>query len=163
MPSELLIDGHPLDDEAEQIVDACRDTLPAGVTLVDLDEAKAHGRMSRGWFSHSVPVRALEARVLDRLREGEMVYVRVNRRWILRVVSRNKRVVHEAGIVSVVTSAGSPADAMALALWAAEKLAHFLPAASRFSDVTPPARGGGGSGGNAELGIPVWWARKARN
>jgi hypothetical protein len=162
MSEALLIDGHPLGDEAEQIVDAVRDTLPAGVTLIDLDEAQAHSRMSRWWFSRSVPVRALDARVLDRLREGEMVHVRVNRRWILRVLSRNRRVVNEAGIVTGMAPGGSPADAMTLAAWAAGKLAHFLPAASRFSDVTPPARGGGGSGGNAELGIPVWWARKGR-
>jgi hypothetical protein len=161
----LMIDGEPLGDEAVQIVDALGDTLFVYVTLIDLAEEQVHARMSSGWFSHRSPVETLGARVLDRRREDEQAFVRVNRRWILRLATRRKRPIDARLRItaSEVERVALPPDAMRMAAWAAEKLAHFLPAASPGSDAPAPARGGGRGGGSAELGIPVWWARKARN
>ncbi len=55
-----------------------------------------------------------------------------------------------------------PPDAELLVDWAAVKLSLYLPA--RPDEELPQAGGGGGgSSGSAELGIPLWWARRAHD
>jgi hypothetical protein len=71
---------------------------------------------------------------------------RVNDRWTLVVFSRDRR--H---------------DAESLVKWAAEKLGPHLSKRAANDETHPASGGGSGSGGSAEVGIPVWWARKARN
>jgi hypothetical protein len=73
------------------------------------------------------------------------VKVAINDRWTLTVFRR--RDLHP--------------DAESIATWAAKKLAIHLPRRAANLDV-PPAQGGGGTSGSAELGIPLWWARKHR-
>jgi hypothetical protein len=143
--SELLINGQPLDDHAEQIVDALRDTLPALVTLIDLDEGREHVRMATRWYARRELVGTPSARVLDRLRVGEEAFVRVNRRWILRLRPRRRPPADELPLhlVGEVQRVEPSADAMTMGRWAAEKLARYLPRDKGLFDTPPPVRGRG--------------------
>jgi hypothetical protein len=76
-----------------------------------------------------------------------VVETSINDRWTLYVSSRR----------------GLHPDAESIAKWAAEKLALHLPKSSADDTMYPPFGGGGGPSGSAEVGIPVWWARKARS
>jgi hypothetical protein len=141
-----MIDGEALDPHGEEVVAALADVLSASVGLMDLDEERSHAFTARGWISYRTPASGIGALVLDRAQTGQSAFVRVNRRWILRVVSETPL----------------PAETNRMMTWAGEKLGHHLPAATRYSATAPAARGGGGGPSNAELGIPPWWSRKGR-
>jgi hypothetical protein len=122
-----------------EIVDTLTDVLAASVVLYDAEKHTHHLAMSQGrWISH-------QSTTWDQPR---LCYVqaRINDRWTLYVCSRRR--LHP--------------DAESIAAWAADKLAPQLPKRTD-EPAYPPVAGGGGSGGSAEIGIPVWWARKARN
>jgi hypothetical protein len=132
-------DEFRLPREAQEIVDALRSVLAGSVVLYDVDKHMHHlARARERWFSLRTTSR----------NEPRLCYVeaRINDRWTLYVCSRRR--LHP--------------DAASIAKWAAGKLAVHLPKHSA-EPTYPPFGGGGGSGGSAEVGIPVWWARKARS
>ena len=122
----------------QAIVDMLTDVLAAGVVLYDADAQTHYLAMREGrWIAH-------RSATWDAPRAC-YVHARVNDRWTLYVCSGR----------------GLHPDAESIAAWAADKLAVHLP--KRADEPTYPPIAGGGSGGSAALGIPVWWARKARN
>jgi hypothetical protein len=163
MPEPLMIDGLALEREADEIIAMLIEVLPSHVALIDLDEKQSHARMPRWWFSHEVATADLAATALNRTHHHGSLYVRISRRWILRVVRSGTRVVEDGWIVSWRKALPLSMEDEALVEKAAQLLARFLPATSRFSEVPPPDGTGSGGSGSAELGIPVWWARKARS
>jgi hypothetical protein len=127
---------------AQEIVDVVWDVLEAGVALHDAHKAILHTAVSDGWMSTcTAEIKSSD----DRRWCG--VAARVNDRWTLIVSS----------------GVGLHPDAEALAQWAADKLAPYLPRTADEDDDAVPPFGGGGPTGSAEAGIPVWWARKVRN
>jgi hypothetical protein len=129
--------------KAQEIVDALQSVLAGGVSLLDADKGMHHLAMSDGeWWSFEVdkPEAPSDG-------EGCVITARINDRWMLCVSSRR----------------GLHPDAEAIAEWAAEKLALHLPKGLADDTRYPPFGGGGGSSGSAEIGIPIWWARKARS
>jgi hypothetical protein len=129
-----------LSESGQQIIKALKDVLQAHVRLFDAEKREHHLAMTSGWFSHPGD----DAPADDT--PGCRVKVAINDRWTLTVFKR--RDLHP--------------DAETIATWAAKKLAPYLPRRTANLDV-PPARGGGGTSGSAELGIPLWWARKHRS
>jgi hypothetical protein len=161
-----MIDGRALSNEADEIISKLMDVLSVHVALVDLDDKRRHARMSSSsssWFSHEVATETLAAASLTRAPNDDEVCVRVNRRWILHVIAHRARVTDDGWIVTHGRSLPLSAGQVALVKQAAERLKRFLPAASTLSDVPWPDGSSGGGSGGAELGIPVWWARKVRN
>jgi hypothetical protein len=129
-----------LSTEGQKIVDALRTALGATVVLHDAEKRARHvARAGDRWLS--IQSATIDATVLC------YVASKINHRWTLFVCSRRR--LHP--------------DAQSLADWAAKKLAPHVPRKSADELATPPFGGGGGSGGSAEVGISVWWARKARN
>ena len=129
--------------KAQEIVDALQSVLECGVSLLDADKGMDHLAMSDGeWWSF--PVGKPEA---PRDGEGCVITARINDRWRLCVSSRR----------------GLHPDAEAIAEWAAKKLAVHLPKSVADDTMYPPFGGGGGSSGSAEIGIPIWWARRMRS
>src|SRR4030095_5869084 len=94
-----MIDGRALTSEADEIIVQLMDVLSVHVALVDLDEKQSHARMSSWWFSHAVTTDVLEGLSLTRAQNDHEVRVRINRRWILRVVGRGARVADDGLIV----------------------------------------------------------------
>jgi hypothetical protein len=166
LPEVFSIDGQALDRRADEIIEMLAEVVSFHVQLFDLERRRAHLRTSaRSWFSHDiVGAEKLADAVITPSHESQSVFVRINRRWILRVGTTGPRV-HDDGFT--VTYGKDPplsVEHLALAERAAEMLGCVLPAPSNASEVAPPAGSdGGGGSGSAELGIPVWWARKARN
>lgn len=134
-----------LSRQAQTIVHTLMDVLDARVLLKDDEQDELHPLPSREL--PPIDMRKLELGILELLPVAKscVVETRVNDRWTLVVASRARR--HDAEL---------------LVKWAAEKLAPHL--SRRAADDGPhsSAAGGGGSGGSGEVGIPVWWARKAR-
>lgn len=157
-----MIDGHELESEAEEILATLMRILPSHVALIDLDERQKHARMSRWWFSHPVATEDLAASVLGPTHQPETLYVPINPRWILWVTRCGRRVT-DGWVVTWEKASPLSIEDEALVGKAARLLARFLPATSSFSEGPPPDGTGGGGPGSAELGIPVWWARKARS
>ncbi len=73
--------------------------------------------------------------------------------------------INDRWMLSVWTSTESPPNpsAHSLVKWAAQKLSPHLPRRPVDDLPYPPAGGSGGPPGSAEIGIPVWWARRTRN
>jgi hypothetical protein len=132
--------GFRLSRPAQEIADALTSVLSASVVLYDVPQRTHHLAMREGrWISH-------RNAAFDEPRLCSL-QARINDRWMLYVCSR--RPLHP--------------DAGSIAGWAAAKLALHLPRRADDEPTYPPVGGDGGSGGAAEIGIPVWWARKARN
>jgi hypothetical protein len=53
-------------------------------------------------------------------------------------------------------------DAESITAWTAGRLALHLPRRTADDPMYPPFGGGGGSSGSAAIGVPIWWARRAR-
>ena len=130
--------GVRLSDQNKKIVATLAKVLDAWVTLYDAEKRESH-RVAHGPSRLSLLNGVIDGSHLCQLR------ARINNRWTLSVSSTRRQ--HP--------------DAESLARWAADKLAPYLPRRSAADEPTvPPAGGGGGSPGSAQLGIPVWWARK---
>jgi hypothetical protein len=131
-------------DQAEEIIEALKNLLGVAVALSDEQRQMVHVAMPTMWFS------CQESETDDPYFQGCNVAARINDRWKLTVGSgRNRRMHH---------------DAKSLVKWAAAKLAVHLPVHKGDADeATPSPARGGGSGGSAEIGIPVSGARKRRN
>jgi hypothetical protein len=128
-----------LSDEGQRIADAAATVLDGRLVLCDGRSAKHHlVAGEHRWISAEEPT----------IDESQLCFVeaRINRRWTLYVCARG----------------GLHHDAQRIADWAARKLDAHLPKQAADEPRSPPASGGGSSG-SAEAGIPVWWARKARN
>jgi hypothetical protein len=156
----LIIDGHALEGEAVEIIATLAEVC--AVALIDLDENQSHMWMSSWWFSCEATTEQLAASV-KRSEGDDSLCIPINRRWILRVSGRGIRVADDGWIVTYAAAPPLSVEQETLAANTAERLARFLPSTSRFSELLPPDRSGSGGSGGAELGIPVWWARKARN
>jgi hypothetical protein len=130
-----------LPEAGQKIIDTLRDVLGAFVRLDD-DDRPGQVQVAR----HHARLLQFQRAILggDRLCS---VRTRIHDRWTLSVSSWR----------------GLHPDAESMAKWAAEKLAPHLPKRATEEPAQSPGRGGGGSGGSAEAGIPVWWARKARS
>jgi hypothetical protein len=129
-----------LSAEGRKIADAVKTALNASVVLHDAEKREHQvARAGERWLS-------IQTTATD---EPQVFYVtsRINDRWTLYVCSRRR--LHP--------------DAQSLADWAAQKLAQHVPDRTADEPASPPFGRGGSSGGSAEVGIPVWWARKARN
>jgi len=50
-----------------------------------------------------------------------------------------------------------------LVKWVACKFEVHLPKSADFDESYPPFGDGDGSSGSAEIGIPIWWARRTRS
>ena len=157
----LIIDGHALESEAVEIIATLAEVC--AVALIDLDENQSHMRMSSWWFSCKATTEQLAATVVKRSEGHESLCIPINRRWILRVSGRGIRIADDGWIVTYAAAPPLSTEQETLAADTAELLARFLPSTSRFSELLPPDGTGSGGSGSAELGIPVWWARKARN
>jgi hypothetical protein len=121
--------------KALEIVDTLHAVLECAVMLRDADQRMSH---LSGKTENENPARD---------GAGCVVEARITDRWTLFVSRRPS--LHP--------------DARSLARWAAENLAPLLPRSADDDAMSPPFDGGGGSGGSAEAGIPVWWARKVRS
>jgi hypothetical protein len=123
---------------AQPIIEALKSVLEAGICLYDEEKRVRHTGMSRWWLSVNgmadVPAGFCH------------VQARINDRWTLHVFRRQS--LHP--------------DAESIAVWAAGKLALHLSRRTADDSMYPPFGGGGGGGGSAEIGIPIWWARKTR-
>src|SRR4029078_305557 len=159
----LMIDGRALSSAADEIISTLMDVVSVHVALVDLDEKRSHARMSSWWFSHELGTEEFEAAALNRAQSSDRVFVRINRRWVMRVAGRGVRTVDDAWIVTFGRSVPLSMEQVAFVERAAERLRPFLPATSKLSEVPSPNGTSGSGSGGAELGIPVWWARKTRN
>jgi hypothetical protein len=127
---------------AQEIVEALKDVLGGMLMLIDDHEKVVHTAMSRGWFS-------FRGARLSAKRHRCHAEVTVNDRWTLFVLARKHRPLRP--------------DTAPLVTWAAQKLAHHLPRRPADDLPYPPTGGSGGPPSSAEVGIPVWWARRARN
>lgn len=157
----LIIDGHELESEAVEIIATLAEVC--AVALIDLDENQSHMRMSSWWFSCKATSEQLAATAGKRTEGHESLCIPINQRWILRVSGRGIRIADDGWIVTYAAAPPLSTEQVTLATESAELLARFLPSTSRSSDLLPPDGTGSGGSGSAELGIPVWWARKARN
>ncbi|HEY5452358.1 MAG TPA: hypothetical protein VIQ54_26565 [Polyangia bacterium] len=129
--------------KALEIVDTLHAVLECAVMLRDADQRMSHLSWRDGkWLSGKT-----ENENPARDGAGCVVEARITDRWTLFVSRRPS--LHP--------------DARSLARWAAENLAPLLPRSADDDAMSPPFDGGGGSGGSAEAGIPVWWARKVRS
>jgi hypothetical protein len=129
-----------LSQQGQAIVDALTAVLGASVMLHDSERRTQHiAKSGGGWVS--LPTTAKD--------EPQLCYVqaRINDRWTLFVCSPRR--LHP--------------DAELMAKWAAAKLELPVPHKTADEPAVPPSGGGGGSAGGAEIGIPVWWARKISN
>jgi hypothetical protein len=127
---------------AQEIVDALRDVLGGVLILVDHHHKMVHAATAGGWYSR----RDARLTVDPRRCRAEAT---IHDRWILMVLARKGQML--------------PPDADLLVDWAAVKLSLYMPARPDEELPHPPRGDGGGSSGSAELGIPVWWARRARD
>jgi len=123
---------------AQEIVEALKEILDAVVMIVDERHGRRHVSMTEGaWSSGDTSdVRPVPGWC--------SLHARVNARFVLRVVRRGQ------------LHAGAPT----VCNWAAQKLAEYFRAGASKSSSAPPVPGGGGTAGPAEMGIPVWWARR---
>ena len=128
-----------LPGDGQQIIEALKNILGAAICLYDEDKRVRHTAMSRWWLSING--------MADPPPGVCHVQARINERWTLHVLRRPS--LHP--------------DAESIAVWAAGKLAPHLPRRTTDDPMYPPFGGGGGSSGSAEIGIPIWWARKARS
>jgi hypothetical protein len=159
----LMIDGRALSSAADEIISTLMDVVSVHVALVDLDEKRSHARMSSWWFSRELGTEESEAAALTRAQSDDRVFVRINRRWVMRVAGRGVCTVDDGWIVTIGRPVPLSMEQVAFVERAAERLRPFLPATSTPSQVRSPDGTSGSGSGGAELGIPVWWARKMRN
>ena len=129
-----------LPDRAGQIAAALKKVLDATVDLHDAELRRHHVTGPDGCSlekddEYDPPVRVCH------------LQVQISDRWTLHVYGRPS--LHS--------------DAQALAKWAARKLEVHLPKSTARDESYPPFGGGGGSSGSAEIGIPIWWARRMRS
>jgi hypothetical protein len=147
MDKPPVINGRPMAPPVVEIIDSLKEAMTAGVELIDLDEACVHAKMSTWWFTYTASVGALRSTVAHQSTHGNCVDTRINRRWVLRVMAR----------------AGVSTDLLQLAVWAAQKLAPYLPVEPELAMLGKRGGRGGGSAPPAEVGIPVWWVRRVRS
>ena len=122
------------------IIEALKSVLEAVICLYDEEKRVRHTGMTGRWLSiKGLPDEAPVPGVCH-------VEARINDRWTLHLFRRPS--LHP--------------DAESIAVWAAGKLAPHLPRRTDDDPMYPPFGGGGGSSGSAEIGIPIWWARKTR-
>lgn len=146
MDKPPVINGRPMEPPVVEIIDSLKESVNAGVELIDLDEGCVHAKMSTWWFTYAAPVGALRSTLADQATHGSCVDTRINRRWVLRMMARG----------------GVSADVLHLAAWAAQKLAPYLPVEPELAMLAKRGGRGGGSAPPAEVGIPVWWVRRVR-
>jgi hypothetical protein len=129
-----------LSEQGQRIVGAVKSALGASVALHDSEKRKQYVVVREDrWLSVDGSATLEPARCYVR--------ARISERWAICVFSASR--LHP--------------DAQTMAEWAAEKLLHHLPRSTADEPTSLPPGPGGGSSGSAELGIPVWWTRKARN
>jgi hypothetical protein len=128
---------------AQEIIDGIKDALGGALVLIDEHHKTVHAAKPNGWFSFA-------AGRGDIRRDRCHAEAPIHDRWTLLVIARKGQLLH--------------ADAQVLIDWAALKLAPYLPDRPAIDDLPyPPAGGKGGPSGSAEIGIPVWWARRTHN
>jgi hypothetical protein len=128
-----------LSQQGQDIVDVLTNVMVASVLLYDAETRTHHLAMRDGWISNQRSRPGIPRRC--------RLQARINDRWTLLVGAR--RPLHP--------------DAETIVQWAARHLTAHVPDKTTQEPVYPGPGGGGGSGSAAEIGIPVWWARKARN
>jgi hypothetical protein len=138
----LVVTLFELGPRAQEIVDGLKDVLGGVLFLIDDHLKTVHAARPTGWLSFTANNRDVgrnrchaEARILDR--------------WTLLIVARKGQTLHP--------------DAQLLVDWAAVKMAPYLPERPAIDDLPFPPTGGGSPSGSAEIGIPVWWARRTRS
>jgi hypothetical protein len=114
---------------------------PAFIALHDKHARRQHVWLSREWRTF----RNAELYTPARTCHAEAT---VNDRWTLVVWTRSADPLHPS--------------APSLVKWAAQKIAVHVPKRPADDLPYPPAGGNGGPSGSAEVGIPVWWARRTR-
>jgi hypothetical protein len=128
---------------AQEIVDGLRRALAHSfIELHDNQKKNNHVWLFREW-------RTKRSERLHVPQGRCHVEATVNDRWTLAVWTWSVRPLHP--------------DAHSLVRWAAQKLAAHLPRTFVSDLPYAPTGGGGGPLGPAEMGIPVWWARRTRN
>jgi hypothetical protein len=160
MSDSLIIDAHALESEAVEII--ARLAEVCAVALIDLDEKQSHMRMSSWWFSCKATTEQIAATV-KRSEGRESLCIPINRRWVLRVSGLGACVSDDGWIATYAKAPPLSTQQEALATNTAQLLNRFLPSTSKVSGLLPPNGTGSGGSGSAELGIPVWWVRKAQN
>jgi len=141
MSRTYLRDDFRLPPEGRRVVDAVSNVLRASVVLHDTQKG-AHHQVAR------TRDRVADARGWISFERFCRLGAQINNRWRLLVISHRTML----------------PDAETLVKWAATKLAAFLPVKVADDEpAVPPGGSGGDSGGSAEVGIPVWWARRTRN
>jgi hypothetical protein len=135
-----------LGPRGQEIVDGIREALGAVLALVDEHHKMVHIAKANDWFSF----RAGPAGRGDLRRDRCHAEATIHDRWTLMVTAPEAQTLH--------------LDAQRLVDWASVKLAPYLPKLPWSDDLPyPPTGGDGGPSGAAEIGIPVWWARRTRN
>jgi hypothetical protein len=138
--------GFRVSDRALQVVVTLREVLGARVRLFDAERGRVHAHLRKDdWVSSSRPTPP------PLRKDGCVLLKPINQTWSLHIARRG---------------AFDPSAERLLA-WAALQLVNELPAAPpgrplSFEPPISPARGGGGSSGAAELGVPLSWARRNR-
>jgi hypothetical protein len=140
----LTIAGQPLAYEAAELIAALVTHLSSVVALEDAQLHQTHVKMTDWWFS--MPTTGEEPIGL-RTFDGRALAGQINTRWRIWILAHRSL----------------PSGASELLESTAQKLAGFLPPKEMDHVPAPPDRGGGGTSSGGELGIPVSWARKARN
>jgi hypothetical protein len=132
-----------LGPRAQEIVDGVREALGDFLSLNDEHHKMVHVAKANGWFS-------FRSGRGDIRRDRCQAEATIHDRWTLMVTAPEGQRLHP--------------DAQLLVDWAAVKLAPYLPELPATDDLPyPPTGGDGGPPGSAEIGIPVWWARRTRN
>jgi hypothetical protein len=158
-----MIDGRALSSEVNEIISTMTDALTVHVQLIDLDEKRSHARMFSSWASYELGPEGLEVAMRVRSQNDAELHVRINRRWIMLVGACPTPVADDGLMVTYGRPPPLSKEQVASVERAAERLRPLLPATSPLSEVPDPTGTSGSGSGGAEMGIPVWWARKVRN
>jgi hypothetical protein len=134
---------------AQQIVEGLKDAIDCRLIVVSDQHDESQSSWTFGdWLSRDP---GAESRPDEQL---PVCYLEeaINDRWTL-------------GVWSYIKGAPDP-GVTSLVKWAARMLALHLPRRPTRMDpiiaYQAPSTGGGGPSGAAEVGIPVWWARRIR-
>ena len=129
-------------ERVQEIVEALGAALDASIDLIDRADRRHHLVTRNG-------------RLLSTRNAGDdvawpgtcTVRAKISDRWTLRIF--RKGALHH--------------DVEAIAAWGARLLEAHLPRNESRDPELPPAEGGGGTSGSAELAIPLAWLRKTQN